>query len=294
MILKLFILICGAFACSTSVIFIKASTEHALLVAAYRLFVAAFVLMPFMLRDLKKLKEKFSLKLLRPSIAPGLTLGLHLITWIIGARMTLAAHSTLIVNMVPVIMPIFLFAFSREIINSREIVGTVFAISGVIILGWTDFRFSKEMLSGDLICFLSMILFTVYLALARKNKDHQSMFLYVVPLYFIAGLFSMAISLFFINPVKSYALDNVLYILGLGIIPTVIGHSILNYSMKHFRGQLVSIINLSQFIFASVMGYFLLGEIVRINFFISGMLVAGGAFIVIWNFKRGKKDTISV
>ena len=95
MILKLFILICGAFACSTSVIFIKASTENALLVAAYRLFVATFVLMPFMLRDLKRLKERFSLKLLRPSIAPGLVLGLHLITWIIGARMTLAAHSTL-------------------------------------------------------------------------------------------------------------------------------------------------------------------------------------------------------
>jgi drug/metabolite transporter (DMT)-like permease len=286
MILNLFILVCGAFACSTSVIFIKASTEHPLLVAAYRLFVAAIVLVPFMLRDLKRRKDKFSLRLLRPSIAPGLTLSLHLITWIIGARMTLAAHSTLIVNMVPVIMPIFLFAFSREIINTKEIIGTVFAISGVIILGLTDFRFSKEFLHGDLICFLSMILFTLYLALARKNKDHESMFLYVVPLYFIAGLFSMAIAIFFINPVKPYTTDNILYIVGLGLIPTVIGHSILNYSMKHFRGQLVSIVNLSQFIFAGIMGYFFLDEVVRINFYISGFLVAGGAFIVIWNFKK--------
>ncbi|HEB31214.1 MAG TPA: DMT family transporter [Spirochaetes bacterium] len=288
MILKLFILIFGAFACSVSVIFIKASTEHSLLVAAYRLFVAAFVLTPFLLRDLKKLEKKFSLKMLRPSIVPGMTLGLHLITWVIGARMTLAAHSTLIVNMVPVIMPVFLFVFSREIINRREIAGTALAISGVIILGWTDFRFSREMLYGDFICFLSMILFAVYLALARKNKDHQGMFLYIVPLYFVAGLFSMAIALFFVNPVKSYTLENILHILGLGIIPTVIGHSILNYSMKHFRGQLVSIINLSQFIFAGIMGYFLLGEVLRLNFYVSGLLVAGGAFIVIWSLKPDK------
>ncbi|HEB29365.1 MAG TPA: DMT family transporter, partial [Spirochaetes bacterium] len=264
------------------------STEHSLLVAAYRLFVAAFVLTPFLLRDLKKLEKKFSLKMLRPSIVPGITLSLHLITWVIGARMTLAAHSTLIVNMVPVIMPVFLFVFSREIINRREIAGTALAISGVIILGWTDFRFSREMLNGDFICFLSMILFAIYLALARKNKDHRGMFLYIVPLYFIAGLFSMAIALFFVNPVKSYTLENILYILGLGIIPTVIGHSILNYSMKHFRGQLVSIINLSQFIFAGIMGYFLLGEVLRLNFYVSGFLVAGGAFIVIWSLKPNK------
>ena len=121
MILKLFILIFGSFACSVSVIFIKASTEHPLLIAAYRLFVASLVLTPFMLRDLKRLGQKFSFKMLRPSIIPGMTLSLHLITWIIGARMTLAAHATLIVNIVPAFIPIFLFVFSREIINRREI-----------------------------------------------------------------------------------------------------------------------------------------------------------------------------
>jgi len=51
--------------------------------------------------------------------------------------------------------------------------------------------------------------------------------------------------------------------------------------MKHLLGQVVSIINLTEFIFAGIMGYFLLGEIPRVNFYISGMLVAGGTFTVI-------------
>ena len=281
MFARLLILIFGVFSCSVSVIFIKVSTEHPLLVAAYRLFIAAFILTPFMLKERRKFKKTLSFKLLRPSILPGLTLGLHFILWIIGARMTLAAHSTLIVNMVPVIMPLFLFAFSREIINRLEIIGTVFAITGVVILGWTDFHFNRETFNGDIVCFLSMILFTLYLAFARKNKNQEGIWLYLVPLYYIAGIFCLVIALFFINPIKPYTVRNIMCILGLGIVSTVIGHSILNYSMKHFRGQVVSIINLSEFVFAGIMGYFLLGEIPRINFYISGLLVAGGAFIII-------------
>lgn len=281
MFARLLILIFGVFSCSVSVIFIKVSTEHPLLVAAYRLFIAAFILTPFMLKERRKFKKTLSFKLLRPSILPGLTLGLHFILWIIGARMTLAAHSTLIVNMVPVIMPLFLFAFSREVINRLEIIGTVFAITGVVILGWTDFHFNRETFNGDIVCFLSMILFTLYLALARRNKNQEGIWLYLVPLYYIAGIFCLVIALFFINPIKPYTVRNIMCILGLGIVSTVIGHSILNYSMKHFRGQFVSIINLSEFVFAGIMGYFLLGEIPRINFYISGLLVAGGAFIII-------------
>ena len=281
MFARLLILIFGVFSCSVSVIFIKVSTEHPLLVAAYRLFIAAFILTPFMLKERRQFKKTLSFKLLRPSILPGLTLGLHFILWIIGARMTLAAHSTLIVNMLPVIMPLFLFAFSREVINRLEIIGTVFAITGVLILGWTDFHFNRETFNGDIVCFLSMILFTLYLALARKNKNQEGIWLYLVPLYYIAGIFCLMIALFFFNPIKLYTVRNIMCILGLGIVSTVIGHSILNYSMKHFRGQVVSIINLSEFVFAGIMGYFLLGEIPRINFYISGLLVAGGAFIII-------------
>jgi drug/metabolite transporter (DMT)-like permease len=281
MIIRFFLLITGVFACAVSVIFIKESTEHSLLLASYRLLVAGFVLTPWFIRDFRKLELKNLIHVLRPAFFPGLTLGLHLILWIIGARMTLAAHATLIVNMVPVVMPLFLFVFSRETINRWEIMGTAFALSGVILLGWTDFRFSKDTFNGDMICFFSMILFTLYLAFGRKNRNLESIWLYLVPLYIIAGFFCLCISLFFVNPLKSYTLENILYILGLGLVSTVMGHSILNYSMKHFRGQVVSIINLSQFIFAGLMGFLLLQEIPNLFFYLAGLLVAGGAFVVV-------------
>jgi len=281
MILNLFILISGVFACSISVIFIKLSTEHPILLASYRLFVAAFILTPLLIRDLRRNGMRFTPKLFTQSILPGVSLGFHFIAWIIGARMTLAAHATLIVNMVPVVIPFFLFTLSKELINRWETLGTVVAMMGVALLGGTDLMFSRETSKGDLVCFLSMVLFALYLTFARKNRDAPSIWIYLVPLYYTAGVFCMGVSLFFINPIKPYAVEDIFAILGLGIVSTVVGHSALNFSMKHFRGQTVSIINLGEFIFAGVIGYFLLGEVPHALFYVSGFLVSGGAALVL-------------
>ena len=45
------------------------------------------------------------------------------------------------------------------------------------------------------------------------------------------------------------------------LVPTIIGHSILNYSMKHLRGQVVSILNVLQFVSAGIMAYFIRDEV---------------------------------
>jgi drug/metabolite transporter (DMT)-like permease len=277
MISKILLLTLGVFCCSTSVIFIKLSTEHPILLAAFRLLIAAVVLTPFFIRNAKN----YSFKRLWSSFLPGIVLGLHFISWNIGAKMTLAANASLIVNMVPIVMPLFLYLLFRELINRQELIGTVIAMAGITLLGSFDIHISRTTFLGDLICFLAMILFAYYLSLARKNRDYENIWLYVVPVYYIAGILCLIISLFFQNPIKEYTTENILYILGLGIIPTVIGHSIFNYSMQHIRGQVVSIAILTQFIFAGVMGFFFLGEVPHLFFYVAGILLVGGAIISI-------------
>jgi drug/metabolite transporter (DMT)-like permease len=72
-----------------------------------------------------------------------------------------------------------------------------------------------------------------------------------------------------------------LLVLGLGIVPTVMGHSTLNYCMRHMRGQWVSIANLGEFVFAGVMGYFLLDKTPQWNFYAAAAFVVAGAVVVI-------------
>jgi drug/metabolite transporter (DMT)-like permease len=102
-----------------------------------------------------------------------------------------------------------------------------------------------------------------------------------VPVYLIAGLTSLAISL----PLAGLAfptenvLREILLVLGLGIVPTVIGHSILNHAMRHLRGQVVGIANLSQFIFAGIMAAVIFGEAPTWALYAAAALVAGGAIL---------------
>jgi drug/metabolite transporter (DMT)-like permease len=51
--------------------------------------------------------------------------------------------------------------------------------------------------------------------------------------------------------------------------------------MKHFRGQIVSIINMGQFVFAGIMGYLVFGEIPNWTFFVASVLLVTSAWIAI-------------
>jgi drug/metabolite transporter (DMT)-like permease len=109
----------------------------------------------------------------------------------------------------------------------------------------------------------------------------------VVPVYILAGLFCLSIAAVIElsgNPVIWVGPDlrsELISILGLAIVPTVFGHSIINWALRTISGQSVVIINLAQFIFAGLMGFLLLGEIPHAIFYISSLLVVAGAIVVI-------------
>jgi drug/metabolite transporter (DMT)-like permease len=282
-LLLLFGVICG----STAVIMIKASDEHPLLVAAYRLLVAAIVLLPFFLRDLALAKEDkptsppYSWQMLGWTLPPAIALAIHFMSWVIGARMTQVANASLIANMTPVVMPFFVWILFRERINRQEIIGTVFTLAGLLLLTGSNLSVSKTNFTGDVICFGSMIAFAAYLALGRKNGARISLWLYMVPLYAISGLICLITALFFVNPIKPYSQMNILLILGLGIVPTVLVHTIFNSSLKLFPGQVVSVTNLTQPVFATLLGFLIFAEKPRPIFYLAAAIIIGGVLIVL-------------
>lgn len=290
MFAKLMFLLLGVFACSTAAPLIRGSTINPILLSAYRLLLAGLVLIPVFHRNLKRHRAEYGWRNLRVSILPGLLLGLHFIGWITAVHMTTVANASLIVNLVPIAMPFLLFIIMRERLNMAELAGTVLALAGLYLLVAEDFNLNPTHFFGDVLCLVSMLLLALYLALGRKNGLIASIWLYVVPLYFFGGLFCLVVALFFVNPVQPYAFKDIAIVAGLVLVPTVVGHSILNHCMKTLRGQLVSIVNLTQFIFAGVMAYFIYGEIPRASFYIASPLLLVGAVIAI----RGSRHTSGV
>jgi drug/metabolite transporter (DMT)-like permease len=276
------LLVFGVFVASTSVIMTKASTIKPLLQSSYRLLGAAIVLTPFFFRELRARREKPRIGLVLPSLLPGILLGLHFIAWITGARMTLAGNSTVIVNLAPVAMPFFAFFLLGVAPSGRELAGTLVACAGVALLALADYRGDPDHFAGDIYCFVAMLLFVAYLALARRNNDSGRLWTYLVPLYYAGGLFCLAAALALgISPVAGITWVDVAMTAGLALGPTVMGHSIMNWAMLRFAPQVVSILNLGQFIFAGILAYFLFGEVPRPIFYAASASMIAGAVIAI-------------
>ncbi len=251
------------------------------MLAAYRLLLTVLLIAPLFFRDYHRHYNGTALELFRSAFWPGLILGIHFISWVIGARLTSGANATLIVSLVPLVMPFFMFFLFRERVTQREILSTALALLGLLVLAAGDFSISADYLLGDLVCLLSMVLFGLYLALARNSTKYASIWLYTFPLYLVAGVFCFFIALPFSSPLHHYSAYEGLMIVLLAVVPTIGGHTILNFSMQKFRGQTVSIINMGQFIFAGLVAYFLYREIPAKEFYIASLLVFMSIWIII-------------
>jgi drug/metabolite transporter (DMT)-like permease len=275
------LLFLGVLACSTSAIFIRASATDPFVLTALRLVIAAVLLLPVFVAERRRHGAAFRAAHLRRTHLPAAVLALHLILWTLGARMTAVAQATLIVNLVPVAVPFFLLGLAHERINRAEVAGTVLALAGLGILSARDALKGGGSAGGDGICFLSMLLFALYLALGRRNRDFPSIWLYVIPVYAQAAIICVAVALFRFRTFQVHSPREWLLMLGLGIVPTICGHSCLNAAMRRIRGQIVSLCNVGQFVFAGTMGFLLFGEVPQTVFYLATAIVVAGVVIVI-------------
>lgn len=276
------LLLFGVMICSTAVIMMNASHTHPAVLAAWRLILASLVMAPVAWHEYRKHAGAFTKAHLRRTILPAVIFALHMITWAIGARMTIVAQASLVVNFAPAAIPFFLHWFVGERINRAEIIGTIIALGGVMALTVRDALAGSGSVWGNVMCFGSMLLFACYLALGRKNRDFPSIWLYMVPVYAQAAVICTIAALpwwhtYDFNDSREWSL-----MIGLALLPTIIGHTTLNASMRHLRGQIVSLCNVGQFIFAGIMAWFLFNQIPPASFYLASALVVTGVSIVVF------------
>jgi drug/metabolite transporter (DMT)-like permease len=276
------LLLFGVMVCSTAVIMINASHTQPVVLAALRLLIAALIMAPIAWREYRRHEAAFDRSHLRRTLLPSVVFALHMITWSIGARMTIVAQASLLVNFAPVAIPFFLHWLAGERINRAEIIGTVIALAGILVLSLRDALAGGGSIWGNVVCFISMLLFACYLALGRKNRDFPSIWLYMVPVYAQAGVICAVFALPWWRTFAVHDRHEWLLMLGLALLPTIIGHSVLNGSMRRLRGQIVSLCNVGQFIFAGIMAWFLFHQAPPGSFYFASSLVVAGVAIVVF------------
>jgi drug/metabolite transporter (DMT)-like permease len=71
------------------------------------------------------------------------------------------------------------------------------------------------------------------------------------------------------------------WLLALGLIPQIIGHSTLNWALRYLSAAFVSIVTLAEPIGAGILAYLLLGEGITLATGLGGVLVLAGIYIAL-------------
>lgn len=277
---------------ASSVFFIKGSRLEPASLSAVRLLLSALILSPFAVRTWRQ--SNLGLRGFAVSIPAALPLAAHYLSWFVGVRHTSAAMSTLIVNMTPVFMPFLVWVLLRERITKMELLGSIVAIAGVVVLTLGKDNSGENSVGGVLTCIVSIGLCSLYLALGRKYAKGRSLLAYIVPLYCIAGVISLVAAVVLGEKLPPITLFEIEMDLGAVIFPTVIGHTALNYAMAHLPSQVVSCSSLGQFVFVAILAVPIYGVWPGWDLLLPAVLVLGGSLIVIRAATPKVKQTIDV
>jgi drug/metabolite transporter (DMT)-like permease len=278
----------GVVAVSTSAILVKYSTSPAGVIAFYRLFLSVLLLLPlFLTRYVSELRLITKKDWLYSMIA-GVFLALHFILWFESLNYTSVASSTVLVTLQPIFAFVGTYFIFKEKISVVTIASGFIAIIGSAIISWGDFRISGSALYGDLLALIACALVTVYLMFGQIVRKRLSLITYT----FIVYSFS-SITLFVYVIVRNESFipkqtSDWLYFLLLALVPTLLGHSLFNWSLKWLSTSTISMAILFEPVGAIILAYYLLGEVMIWSQIIGGIIVIGGLSLFVADERKSR------
>ncbi len=255
-------------------IFARLSTAPSLIIATYRNGFAALVLAPFALTMCRKELLCISLRDLGAALASGLFLSLHFATWITSLEYTSIASSTVLVTLQPIFVILGAYLFLGEKVSSKALLAVLIAIGGSILIGVSDFRIGGSALWGDFLALSGGMLIAGYVIIGRNLRGRLSLIAYTFIVYSSCSLFLILMDLITGTPLAPYPPREWGLFLAMALVPTIMGHSLLNWNLKHLPASTVSMSVLGEPIGASVLAAMLFNEMP------TGLQVAGSGIII--------------
>jgi len=263
----------GVIAASFGAIFARLAGEAApFAIAAWRLSVAALILIPIGLFRSKRTMTRASLLW---SIASGAALALHFILWISSLEATTVASSTLFVSTHPIFVGIGSIVFLRERLSRRLLAGIILAMVGGALIGYGDFRFGGSAVRGDLLAMGGGLAGAVYFLIGRHVRRTVSLSEYVATSYGTAAVLVLLLCVVTRTNFGGFTPTTYGYLVLLAVVPQLIGHSIINWALQRLSASRVSVFVLGEPIGATLLATLFFRE------FPGGLNVLGAAIILV-------------
>ncbi|WP_143415020.1 DMT family transporter [Geobacillus sp. E263] len=274
-----------ALSVSTSAILVKWAHAPAPVIAFYRLFFTVLFMTPFFVKYVRELKT-ISKRDWIFSIISGILLAFHFILWFESLNYTSVTSSVVLVTLQPLFAFIGGYVFFKEKLTAGAFFSALLAIVGSAIISWGDFQVSGNALFGDMLALLACVMITGYWMFGQELRKRLSLMTYTYIVYGISSLTLFLYVLAFRISLFTYRkIDWACFIL-LAIVPTLLGHSLMNWSVKWVSAATVSMSILFEPVGAAILAYFLLGELIQPSQWIGGIFILTGIGIYLWGENR--------
>jgi len=275
----------GIIGVSTGAIFARMADAPALVTAAYRVGLAATVILPFAAWKAGDELRRLSRRDLMLAALSGLFLALHFASWISSLDYTAIANSVVLVNTIPLWVGILTPLIAKDRIQKLTIISIALSVIGGVIIGFGDFAIGSTALWGDFLAVIGAMCAAIYLLLGRNLRRKLSLLSYVVLCYGSAAVILWLIVLSLDLPVVGYSTQTVAAFWAMALISQILGHSSYNWALKWFSTGFIAVALLGEPIGSTILAYVIFDE------GLTGLKALGGVFILaaIYLAARGEK-----
>jgi drug/metabolite transporter (DMT)-like permease len=207
-------------------------------------------------------------------VASGIALALHFATWIASLSYTSIASSVLLVNTAPIFAVILSRLFLHERVSRAVLAAIALAFVGAALIAGGDWGRSPSSLGGNLLAVAGAVTLAAYHVVGRGLRDTLPLYAYVLSVWGIAAVTMAVIVAAFRTPFAPYPTRTFVVLLTLGLVPTVLGHGLVNRALRSLPAPTVGLFLLGEPIGASILAFFLFHEVP------SGSTVLGGLVVL--------------
>ncbi len=262
MLRSYFILFVSLWAFTASPILIRYSTLPAPWIVTFRLIIALALLLPLWWWERRK-HPKSALPFLTPRLFySGLTMGTHFTLWTLSLNYTSVSSATIAVCCSPIFVILLAAIFYKRTFSTITFLSLIISVIGTVFLFFNDLSREPHGVKGILLALLAAFLYAIYILIGEHERQERRLLSYVIPVYTVATGVALLWALFAQpNPLAQINVREVVVMASLALIPTILGHTALNYLLKYLNATTLSIAGLTQPFLATMMALILFHEI---------------------------------
>lgn len=269
-----FALISGVIAVSTGAIFARLAEAPALVIAAYRVGLAAMILAPLAIWKVRQEICLLSRNDIILSIISGVFLALHFASWISSLDYTSVANSVVLVNTHPIWVALMTPVITGERMNRTSLFSIAISVVGVGIIGAGDMAAGNSALRGDFLALLGSIWAAIYLLLGRRLRQKLSLLAYIFVCYSSAAAILWLVILLMQLPVSGFSTSTWAAFGAMALFTQLVGHTSYNWALRWVGTGLIAVSLLGEPIGSILLAYVIFDE------GLTWMKVVGGVFIL--------------